>query len=107
MRLTDLHPRWIASGGEGVTDADGRPVPRREGIGVSFDCPCSTCGLLCFVPFDNPLDGGPPITPDHALWTRTGEDFDHLSLTPSILRNRERDGCGWHGYVTDGEVITI
>ena len=28
------------------------------------------------------------------------------SLTPSILRVPDKGGCGWHGFITNGEVRT-
>jgi hypothetical protein len=96
MKLIELDPRWVGAGGEGISDRDGNPVPKREGIGVAFDCPCG-CGSPCFIPFSNPLDGGPPV--HEATWTRTGETFETLTLTPSIKRV---DGCRWHGFITNG-----
>lgn len=99
MRLTDLNPWLVGYGGEGVTDsATGKPIPRREGVGVGFDCPCG-CGEAIFVPFANPLDGGPAI---QRGWVRTGETMETLTLTPSILR---LSGCRWHGWVTRGTVL--
>lgn len=121
MRLIDLHPQWLRSGGEGITDSAGKPVPERVGIGVDFDCPCLQCTsqrtgdrdkdfhLRNIIFFTNPLDGGPPF--DHRVtWKRTGETFDTLVLRPSIL-NKSR--CGWHGFVggqsgdQPGEVVTL
>ena len=108
MRLADLHPEFVGAGGEGVFAADGTPARARFGVGVIFDCPCGRCddAHQCYVPFANPLDGGPPLVDDvsRALWKRTGETFETLTLTPSILRNRSRGGCGWHGFITDGNV---
>lgn len=74
--------------------------------------------------FANPPDGGPPspIVTDtgmpHAIrdllhetrefdvppgyrWTRTGEDFSTLTLTPSIDGSKAGH---WHGHVTAGAV---
>lgn len=104
MRLTELNPRWVSTGGEGVSDAQGNPVPERFAIGLVFNCPCG-CKTPCFVHFQNPLDGLPPASGRAPTWTRTGEDFEALTLTPSILRSR---GCEkqWHGWITSGEVIT-
>jgi len=98
MRLVDLNPGWVGAGGEGVTDADGNPVPERHGVGVSCDCPCG-CATRLFVPFANPLDGDQQY--DRQGWQRTGDTFETLTLTPSIHRIR---GCAnsWHGYLTDG-----
>lgn len=121
MRLTELNPRWMGAGGENVWNADGTPAQRREGIGVMFDCPCSICSskrvgdddadfhLRHYVPFDAPLDGGQP--PDERqTWHRVGETFETLQLTPSILSDPAKSGCGWHGYVgleIPGEVTTL
>ena len=46
MRLTDLNPRWVDAGGEGITTLAGDPVPARHGIGMLYDCPCEQCGVL-------------------------------------------------------------
>lgn len=103
MRLTDLNPRWVSGGGEGIT-RNGQPVPERRGVGVSFDCPCVKCGERTYIPFENPLDGGPAYDTDHDRWQRTGDTFETLTLVPSILR---RLGCGWHGFVTHGVVRSV
>jgi hypothetical protein len=108
MRLADLNPWFVGSGGEGVT-RNGQPVPRRDGVGVGFDCPCG-CDSPLFVPFANPLDGGPNEHPKG--WQREGESFDALTLRPSILRVKWKDqsgrehGCGWHGFITNGDIQT-
>lgn len=106
MKLIDLNPKFVGAGGAGITDKDGNPVPERHGVGVILDCPCGNKdeGHQMFVPFLNPLDGGPP----HGSrgWHRTGDDFGSLNLTPSILR-KGPDSCGWHGYIRNGEIITV
>lgn len=103
MRITELNAEWVGAGGKGISDAEGNQVPERHGVGVLLDCPCGACGIHLFVPFSNPLDGGP----QHGAqgWQRTGETFDTLTLTPSILRSKEKGGCGWHGYIRDGSVV--
>jgi hypothetical protein len=125
MKLVDLNPRWVGAGGEGVYNADGTPAAPRSGVGISFDCPCPTCTakrtgdadhdwyLRVFVGFANPLDGGPAHDPRPGQqWTRTGDTFETLQLSPSIRRHRVGDGgCDWHGFVGSagaaaGEVIT-
>ena len=30
-------------------------------------------------------------------------DFNNLTVTPSILHDPQKGGCGWHGYLTNGE----
>lgn len=102
MRLTDLNPRWIGAGGEGVSDANGNPIPERHGVAIGFDCPCGSDSRVCIM-FNNPLDGKGPFDTTRDLWNRTGETFETLSITPSIQR---RDCCRWHGFVTNGEIIT-
>jgi len=98
MRLTELNPVFLGNGGEGVTYvATGLPVPRREGVALSFDCPCG-CGSHVCLYLKPPLDGGPPLQ-EHA-WERTGDTFDTITLRPSILHHP----CEWHGYITNGEV---
>jgi uncharacterized protein DUF6527 len=116
-KLTDLNPRWVGAGGDGIRSTDGSPAPERHGVGVSFDCPCAACTakrtgdegndfyLRVFVGLSNPLDGGPPHDPrPGAQWQRTGDTFDALTLTPSIQRHKVgMGGCDWHGFVTNGE----
>ena len=102
VKLTSLNPRFLSSGGEGISNVDGTPSPRREGVGVELDCPCG-CETPLFVPFKNPLDGSGPGPYGDKGWQRTGETFETLTLTPSILRTKPH-GCGWHGFITNGEV---
>lgn len=100
MRLADLDARFIGNGGEGVTDKDGNPVPYRPGVAVVFDCPkCGADHPGC-IEFTNPLDGGPPARTDGHTWQREGDTIDTLTLRPSILRK----DCGWHGFITNGEI---
>jgi hypothetical protein len=100
LRLIDLHPQFLSTGGDGIT-RDGVPVPLREGVGVECDCPCG-CSAPLFVPFANPIGGGPPVNPGH-VWQRTGETFETLTLTPSIQRV---GGCAWHGFITNGKIVS-
>lgn len=102
MKLSDLDPRFVGSGGDGITDALGNPAPKRIGVGVLFECPCGTCGTEIYIPFTNPLDGGEPVNDGHATWLREGENFETMTLSPSILRI---GGCGWHGFVRNGEIV--
>lgn len=98
-KLTDLNPMFLGCGGPGVT-RNGLDVPRREAVGIDMDCPCG-CDRRLYVPFLNPLDGGPPAHPGHG-WERTGDTFETLTLKPSI---RRMDGCKWHGFLTNGELV--
>ena len=109
MRLVDLNPQWLSSGGAGVSDQEGNPVPRRDKVAIKFDCPCGSdeCKKpwkrVCLT-LSNPPDGGPPVSSkmEHS-WEMSGDSFENLTLKPSIQRV---GGCEWHGWVTKGEVIT-
>lgn len=128
MKLTELSPQFLGAGGEGISQpgpdpcpqcagagcdtchGTGKqyvPAPERSGVGVILDCPCGNHDEThqLYVPFANPLDGGPPTnTGKNNGWQRTGETFETLTLTPSILRI---GGCGWHGFITNGEIVTV
>lgn len=117
MRLTELDPRWVGAGGEGVYNQapDGTLIPatERHGVGITFICPCGTHPRdaeydtdRCCILFNNPLDGGGKFdaTAEGHYWTRVGETFEALTLTPSIQRV---GGCGWHGFITNGEMVTV
>lgn len=104
-RLVDAEPRFVFSGGEGVTDANGQPVPKREGVGVSFACPIHEGYCRVYVPFTNPIDGGPAPDP-RITWERQGETFETLTLTPSIKVLGGSEGCEWHGFIRAGRFET-
>lgn len=106
MKLTDLNPSWVGAGGPGVSrrlpDGSSEPVPERRGVAIAFDCPCGCESRVC-IALSAPLDGGAPYTsPGEPTWKRTGDSFETLTLSPSLQRV---GGCGWHGWVRDGEVI--
>jgi hypothetical protein len=102
QKLLDLHPRWVGHGGEGIT-INGQPVPFRAGVGLSFDCPCG-CGSHCYIPLENPLSGStyPDARPELPKWTRSGDDFASLTLSPSIQRV---GGCQSHFHIQGGTIV--
>jgi hypothetical protein len=55
---------------------------RGERRSVICDCPSRECGVKLFVPFANPIDGGPPVYPENSVWHRKGETIDTLTLNP-------------------------
>ena len=86
--LVDLEPRF--------TSEDGRRT------GVSFACPkCGDHRVFVFV--DPPFDPGPPLA---SPWKRTGDTFETLTLTPSIVARRpgQTAEC-WHGFITNGQAV--
>lgn len=112
MKLTELEPRWFDVPGVG-TNKDG----------VTFLCPCGSCRagkpVRLGVQFANPVQGGEAVemtnaerlrhvhdlrtfdVPPGTLWTRTGETFADMSLSPSV----DASASGhWHGHVTNGEI---
>jgi hypothetical protein len=91
-RLASLNPRWI-----------GRLRPN-SGEGIEFDCPvCPTSvGHRLVAYFENAIDGGPPPPWKETRWSRIGEDFDRLTLEPSINYPGH-----WHGWVEDGQVVDV
>lgn len=103
MKLSDLHPYFMDAGGPGIMLANGEPRPRQTGIGLVFDCPCG-CDTPCHVMFANPLDGSEKWE-QGPWWQRTGETFETLTLSPSILRDPKKGGCGWHGFIRNGEIV--
>jgi hypothetical protein len=91
MRLSELNPRWVSA--------------NECRVGVRFNCPhCPkptatdlVPGILIYIPFSNPFDGGKP---QDRSWARDGEDFETLSCSPSINVTNH-----WHGFLINGEMI--
>lgn len=83
-RLVDCNPRWVTGRYAGQT-AGGDDVPS----GIRFDCPEGHEGCSHVIPFSPAFDGSP--TPgwqqNGAIWQRTGDIFETLTLSPSIRRN--------------------
>jgi hypothetical protein len=115
MRLSELEPRWLETAG--------------QRIGVVFLCPhCRKTPVSCFwVPttyicgddddsqyglFDRLLPtfgeayatfGANDVVPCRRgyAWGKTGDDFETLTITPSI----DASASGhWHGHITSGEI---
>lgn len=113
VRLIDLDPHWIDLG-------------ERRGLGILYRCMVGHCNGYNAPLFANPLDGGPPFAGDSwalldellqtdligygpdglrrlvrgcgdCRWTRKGETFEALSMTPSVNAHE----CG-HLTLTDG-----
>lgn len=102
-RLTELSPRWRVDTEHGLH-------PDRQGMGINFACPVHGMPCMLGVWFANPLDGGAPAA-SQWLWTRTGDTFETLTLSPSIhakdiieLPDGKRETTHWHGHITKGEV---
>lgn len=116
-RLVDCNPRWVT----------GRYTGRDSEVpaGIHFDCPEGHAGCSLAIPFTPALDGLPRESwqTNGAVWQRTGDTFETLTLTPSIRRvpqyaSREEAIvagcipeyvtesllCAFHGFITNGQI---
>jgi hypothetical protein len=71
-----------------------------EPIASNRDYRCEPMKLLDLQPrwFDVPGIG---TNKDGVLWQRTGDDFEDLTLTPSIDASNSGH---WHGFITGGQI---
>jgi len=110
-RLVECDPQWVENyHGTGKIDA------------VRFNCPEGHVDCIHVIPFTPALDGSANVR-DRVQWQRAGDDFETLTLAPSIKRNpryasREEaiaagclseyvnDSmlCAFHGFVTNGQI---
>lgn len=135
MKLTELDPHFIKHTIEMAGPGHGRTLPDgtmqwggfevdcmayvdtlAEADGIWFDCPKCTrdkaAGLLkgvhgvriFFAGKDVPDRIGLNSEGKAVRWSVSGTDFTNLSTSPSILL---LGGCGWHGFITNGEVSII
>lgn len=117
-RLADLNPRWVTDHYAGVNSSD---VPS----GVHFDCPEGHADCSHVIPFAPAFDGAPggAWSSNGAVWQRTGDTFETLTLSPSIRRiprHASREAaiaagcvpeyvtesmtCAFHGFIRDGRI---
>ena len=67
------------------------PAAAQSGDGVAgLAIRCPGCGSESYLP-----------TGDSRGWNLVSED--PLTITPSVFHTKEKGGCGWHGFLTDGE----
>jgi len=90
ISLTSLDPKW-------VRDKNG------DQIGISFRCPVDgdICPMVRVVIHWKQPPGWRSLT----LWDKTGDDFQHLTLSPSL--DGTHAGCKFHGWVKNGRVTWI
>lgn len=105
--LTELEPEWIHEYNEGTMRYSSALTPATA-QGLLFLCP------VCFEKNKGDIgthsvltwfkDRGVPdeARPNPGRWTVSGNDFTDLTLTPSIFLTG--GGCGWHGFITNGQV---
>ena len=106
-RLIDCNPRWVS--GRYAGRDDDTPV------GVHFDCPEGHEGCDHAIPFTPAVGGGPAASwyTSGAIWQRTGDTFETLTLSPSIRRTPASDAqagdppsfrCACHIFIRDGQI---
>lgn len=111
MKLSQLDASFIqlsppGQGGNRVSFRTG--VSYDEADGILFLCP------LCFVKQGGPVGthsivcwftGKVPDTvePLPGRWDRSGSSLDDLAMSPSIQCGGGEGGCGWHGFIHNGE----
>ena len=104
-KLIDYKPRWF--GLNSISESS-----KTIKIGFTFRCPCKKC--------EESIDKGTrlavyvtPIDPNNLLaettwvqpvptWKRIGEDFETLTLEPSIDASMTGH---WHGHIINGQLI--
>lgn len=113
MRLTELAPQFLRY----EKRADGVFLPYvdriEEAQGISFLCPVcfaknggpvGTHGVICWSSSRGVPDDA---TPGPGRWRLEGTGYGDLSLMEEPGKSRSvllMGGCGWHGFVTAGEV---
>lgn len=115
--LVDCNPRWVSGRYAGMDDD--------VACGVHFDCPEGHDGCDHAIPFTPRLDGSPVTSwyTSGAVWQRTGDTFETLTLSPSVRRiprHASREAaiahgcipeyitesmfCAFHGFIRDGRI---
>jgi hypothetical protein len=94
-RLIDCNPEWVENYfGAGRVDA------------IVFNCPEGHSDCKHVIPFSPALDGTTHPMERGRGWQRTGDTFETLTLSPSILCNASRPEaeCHLHIVVRDGAI---
>lgn len=100
MKLSELEPNFVSIVDPGRTYQNVEAIEHAHG--VMFTCPlCTGHMVLCWF-----RDRGVPDdeTPRPGRWAASGTGLSDLTLSPSV--HLSGPGCGWHGFVTNGEVTT-
>lgn len=111
MKLSDLEPSFltvIEPGKVHQMTSDLVDLTHGRAQGIRFLCPkcfeenggaVGTHGVQCWF-----RDADvPEIEEPKPRWGMSGSSFADLTLSPSILLT---SGCGWHGFVTAGAIVT-
>jgi hypothetical protein len=114
VRLTDLKPHFLRYAPEGDRTIWRTVLTLAEAQGLSFLCPLcwrangntsvGTHSICCWSSSRGVPDDA---TPGPGRWRMTGTGFDDLTLSEEVGKSRSillTTGCGWHGFITAGEV---
>lgn len=75
--------------------------PRISGNRLHFDCPFHSVH-----PEWGQCDLSVPLVPEEHGWNVTDrDDFEKITLTPSIKVTSEAAQCFWHGFITAGSFV--
>ena len=101
MRLTDLEPQFLVCEGNGWREVD----TLAEAQGIMFLCPkCQSHSVVCWSRSRGTPD---KAQPGPGRWAMKGTGYADLTLDadpPSSARSvLLNGGCGWHGFVSNGE----
>lgn len=105
MRLTELEPRFISLGADGMWNYSDR---RSGANGLWFLCPkcfaakggrAGTHGIMIWTP---PVP--PHVTPGPGRWEMVGAGFDDLSLRASSSSVLLMGGCNAHFFINNGAI---
>jgi hypothetical protein len=108
MKLIELEPHLLKI--ESLTSYH-RIDDVTQAQGIMFLCP------KCYATNNGPVgmhsvlcwfaNKGVPgeLTPGPGRWSASGTDYTNLTLSPSV--HLTGPGCGWHGFITNGEVSTV
>lgn len=95
-KLTELDATFVAW--DGSASGNFAEIPTIVGAtGVMFDCP--KCGGHSVLVWDRTIPSN--IDPGPGRWDMFGTDLEDLTINPSI--NLTGPGCGWHGWVKNGD----
>jgi hypothetical protein len=107
LKLADLNPRRYRQS-QAVDQSEIAP-------GITFDCPCCAgtdrairLAVQVNPPFDPlhqidewQIDPAALYVKDRTIWSRSGDTWETMTLTPSIDASQHGH---WHGFITNGEI---
>lgn len=76
-------------------------------VGYALTCPLAACPAGVHL-WSHAADCGADRNAHLSCWTWSGSPEDGtLTASPSLWVQAERGGCGWHGYLRNGEMVAV